>query len=457
MFPLKEIEAAVLQEIEKTAMSQTIFNLWFRDLRVEEMTADCIFFSTDAPFKKNILTEKFGDVLLAAIKAACGYPFSFSVTVRGDSASGEAPVSFSDSATDAPVAPEKKKVDIGEAIESPAIVRDFTFENFVVGDSNRFAYTACEAVALQRSDDSFNPLFIYGPSGLGKTHLLYAITNRMKERNPNIRIVYRKSEDFTNDLIASIQAGSTQKFRDKYRSADVLLIDDVQFIAGKVQTQEEFFHTFGALYDAGKQIILTSDRPPKEIRTLEERLRTRFEWGLLADIQPPSLELRIAILKNKADHLGLRISEKNILYMAENLSNNVRQLEGAIKKISAYSILSGGEISDENVHAIVADLAIGTVSQEEIVKRIFSLVAQKYGVTVEEIKGKRRTAGIVMARHVAVWMIRTNTDYSFNKIGAIFSRDHATAMASWANIEEKILKDKDLENMLNDLSRQVQK
>ena len=302
MFPYQEINAAILQEIENSGMSQTIFNLWFRDLEVSEMTADRIVFSTSAAIKKNILSEKFADTLTKAITAVCGYPLSFTVTVRGESAPAEEP------AADTQDTPEKEeKLDIGQAIEGPAIVRDYTFENFVVGDSNRFAYTACEAVAFQRSDDSFNPLFIYGPSGLGKTHLLYAITNRMKERNPNIRIVYRKSEDFTNDLIASIKDGSTQKFRDKYRSADVLLIDDIQFIAGKEQTQEEFFHTFGALYDAGKQIILTSDRPPKEIRTLEDRLRTRFEWGLLADIQPPSLELRTAILKKKAERSGLRV------------------------------------------------------------------------------------------------------------------------------------------------------
>ena len=226
----------------------------------------------------------------------------------------------------------EKNLNLGSTM--PTVNFEYTFDNFIVGSSNKFAHAACVAVADRPAQD-YNPLFIYGPSGLGKTHLLYAVTNEIKKKNPYANIIYIKGEDFTNQMIESLSKKSMAKFRDKYRTCDVLLVDDIQFIAGKTSTQEEFFHTFNALYEDGKQIILVSDRPPRDIETLEDRIKTRFEWGLIADIQPPDLELRIAIFKNKISQAGLNVSDEIITYLAENLRSNIRQIEGAVKKLVA--------------------------------------------------------------------------------------------------------------------------
>ena len=278
----------------------------------------------------------------------------------------------------------------------------------------------------------------------------------MKENNPNIRIVYKKGEEFTNELIACIHGGSyspmrASAFRDKYRNCDVLLIDDIQFIAGKESTQEEFFHTFSALYEEGKQIILTSDRPPKEIKTLEERLLTRFEWGLIADIQPPSFELRVAIIRKKAEKLHIALTPDMIDYMAERLKNNIRQIEGAIKKLAAYTLLSGEELTDEKLQNVVAEFTTGTASPEEIVQKILTEVSKKYGVSVEDIKSKKRSDSIAMARHISIYLMRHMTDYSFSKISSFFNRDHTTIISSNVNIEGKLKTDSVLESEINEL------
>ncbi len=317
---------------------------------------------------------------------------------------------------------------------------EYTFENFIVGSSNKFAHAACLAVA-DRPAQAYNPLFIYGPSGLGKTHLLYAITNELKKKIGNVRVIYIKGEDFTNQMIDSLSRQAMNEFRDKYRSCDVLLIDDIQFIAGKTSTQEEFFHTFNALHEAGKQIIMTSDRPPREIKTLEDRLKTRFEWGLIADIQPPDLELRTAIIKKKADQVNVSIPDDVLAFLAENLRSNIRQIEGAIKKLGAKSFLTGRHVTMELARSCISELLGGAEPVMVTVDKIFAAVYKKYNIERKDIVSSKRTKDIANARHVTVYIIRSVTDMSLPNIGKIIDRDHSTIMSSIESVEKRMAQD----------------
>lgn len=304
----------------------------------------------------------------------------------------------------------------------------FSFDNFVVGPSNKFAHAAALAVASCPAEN-YNPLFIYGSSGLGKTHLLYAIRNYLAKTQPEITSVYVKGDDFTNELIDAIRCGGTVDFHMKYRRSDLLLVDDIQFIAGKTSTQEEFFHTFNALYEEKKQIVLTSDRPPKEIKTLEDRLKTRFEWGLMADIQPPDFETRIAIIKSKAEELGVKISDQTCSMMANKLQSNIRQLEGAVKRIKARSLLSGESVSDIIASESVHDILDESDSVHALVSKIINDVAQESGVSYSDIVSQRRTAKISKARKIAVKKVRSSTSLSLSEIGKFFGgRDHSTIL-----------------------------
>lgn len=342
----------------------------------------------------------------------------------------------------------------------------YSFSNFIVGDSNKFAHAACLAVANSFSENEkkqengyfqkqYNPLFIHGPSGLGKTHLLYSVMNHINKINPNAKIVYVKGEDFTNQLIDSISHNTNEQFRNKYRKADVLLIDDIQFIAGKVSTQEEFFHTFNALYEKNKQIILTSDCPPRDIKTLEDRLKTRFEWGLIADIQPPGFELRIAIMKSKAEALGIELPADVLEFLAENLKNNVRQLEGAVKKLGARSFLTGAKITVDLAVSCVADLLTGSEPVSVTVDRIFEKVSKKYGISIEDIKSRKRTKGIASARHITIYIIRKMTDLSLPAIGRLLGRDHTTIMSSIETIENEMMQNTLFEIEINELMKEI--
>ena len=314
---------------------------------------------------------------------------------------------------------------------------EYTFENFIVGSSNKFAHAACLAVA-DRPAQAYNPLFIYGPSGLGKTHLLYAITNELKKKIDNVRVIYIKGEDFTNQMIDSLSRQAMNEFRDKYRSCDVLLIDDIQFIAGKTSTQEEFFHTFNALHEAGKQIIMTSDRPPREIKTLEDRLKTRFEWGLIADIQPPDLELRTAIIKKKADQVNVSIPDEVLTFLAENLRSNIRQIEGAIKKLGAKSFLTGRHVTMELARSCISELLGGAEPVTVTVDKIFAFIQKKYNIKREDIVSSKRTKEIANARHITVYTIRSVTEMSLPNIGKIIDRDHSTVLSSIESVEKRM-------------------
>ena len=332
---------------------------------------------------------------------------------------------------------------------------DFTFENFIKGPSNQFAYAAAQAVASNPSG-AYNPLFIYGQSGLGKTHLLTAIATEIKKNHPEFNIVYVDCETFTNELITAIQAGRTDEFRQTYRPADVLLVDDIQFIAGKESTQEEFFHTFNTLHGAGKQIVLASDRPAKEIKSLEERLRTRFEWGLTADIQPPDFETRVAIIRRKAELLNLHMPDDVAEFIANHLKSNIRQLEGAVKKLNAYYLLEGIQPAIGVAQNAIKDILNETQPVPVTIEKIISEVARTYNVSPAEIRGMRRTANISSARQTAIYVVREITGMSMEDIGREFSgRDHSTIVYSLKAMEQNLENDRRLKETVEDIIKNV--
>lgn len=327
----------------------------------------------------------------------------------------------------------------------------YTFDTFVVGSGNRLAHAACQAVA-DKPARAYNPLFVYGGVGLGKTHLLHAIGNACYIRGLNV--LYVSSEEFTNDLIAAIRTHTTQAFREKYRSADVLLIDDIQFIAGKESTQEEFFHTFNTLHGQDKQIIVSSDRPPKSLVTLEERLRSRFEWGLTADIQAPDLETRLAILRSKAERTGRQISDEILESIARRVQSNIRELEGALNRILAYADLSGSSLTPNLVEVALADLipSRGDIEPTHVV----DLVARKFGLTTEKLLSRDRTKEVALPRQIAMYLLREEAKISFPQIGEVLGgRDHSTVMSAYEKIKEQIHADRRLEQDIVSIKQQL--
>lgn len=334
---------------------------------------------------------------------------------------------------------------------------EYTFDTFIVGSSNKFAHAACLAVATNPSR-AYNPLFLYGNSGLGKTHLLYAIGNEIKKNDPSKVICYIKGDDFTNELIESLRMAKMADFRLKYRHADILLVDDVQFIGGKESTQEEFFHTFNALHDAHKQIVLTSDRPPKEIKTLDDRLRSRFEQDLIADIQPPDMETRIAIIKRKAELLDLELSNDVCEYIASKIKANIRQLEGTVKKLKAKSYLNNKEkITISSVQEVIADILNNDVPPEVTVERIIDEVARTYGVSADEIRSnKNRSANISNARKVAIYCTRELTTLSMVAIGEEFgNRHYTTIIYTIKTVQDKMNSDRKVKELVEDIIKNI--
>lgn len=331
---------------------------------------------------------------------------------------------------------------------------EFTFENFIKGPSNQFAFAAAQAVAANPSG-AYNPLFIYGPSGLGKTHLLNAIKIEIQKNHPDFNIVYVDCEKFTNETITAIKTATMEQFRQRYRKADVLLIDDIQFLAGKESTQEEFFHTFNTLHNDGRQIVIASDRPAKEIKSLEERLRTRFEWGLTADIQPPDFETRVAIVKRKAELLNLDLPNDVAEYIANHLKQNIRQLEGAVKKLNAYYMLEGIEPCIGVTTTAIKDTLNDSQPIPVTIEKILNEVARTYNVMPADIRGKKRNANVSAARQMTMYIIREVTGMSMEAIGQEFQRDHSTVVYSIKTMEENINRDQHLKEMCSDIMKNV--
>ena len=347
---------------------------------------------------------------------------------------------------------KNKAVVSPDVIQSANLNPKYTFDTFVVGDSNKLAYAAARAVA-DAPAEHYNPLFIYGDSGLGKTHLIYAIAHEIRTKTPNAKIVYIKGDDFTNELVEAIRTGKNVEFRSKYRDADLLLMDDVQFIAGRKQTQEEFFHTFNTLYESKRQIVLTSDRSPKEMQLLDDRLQTRFEWGLLVDVQPPDFETRLAIVKNKAAQWGSVIDDDIAKYIAENVSSNVRQLEGAMNKILAYRDLIGKEMDEESANRAVRDMLRKSNEYIPTAASIIDEVSRFFGIDEAVVKGPSRSREAVTARQAAMYLVRRMTNLSTPDIGREFGgRDHTTVLHALEQVETKLQNDPGFAQTIKDIT-----
>ncbi len=337
----------------------------------------------------------------------------------------------------------------------PRFNPQFTFDSFVVGPSNRFAYNAALAVT-DKPASAYNPLFIYGPSGLGKTHLLYAIANRIQQNYPDFNIVYISSEQFTNELIIALREHRNVEFRKKYRNADLLLMDDIQFIGGKASTEEEFFHTFNELFEGRKQIVVTSDRPPNEISLLADRLRTRFEGGLICDIIPPDYETRMAIIQNKANSLGMDLPDEICNYIAENITNNVRSLEGTVNIIKAYHELNGMPLDLPNVSRAIKDMYMDSGHNLPTPALIIGEVSRYYSVEENLLRGRLKSNNVVMPRQIAMYLIRELTHQSYKNIGNEFGRDHTTVISSLQKVEALIAKnDKETMDNLRDITANI--
>ena len=420
MNSVADVWANVLQQLKKD-LSETTIATWFDELSAVDIRENTFLLYCPNDFKKRYIESLF----LKNIKAALQDIFSieFEVEILDEKGlaefQGNAPKHQSERFTSA----------------------EFTFDTFVVGPSNKLAYAASQAVA-EHPAQNYNPLLIYGDSGLGKTHLLYAIANVIRRNDQNAKIVYIKGDDFINEFIELIRAGRGSEFRAKYREADLLLVDDVQFVAGKEQVQNEFFHTFNNLYESGKQIVLTSDRPPSEMTLLDDRLRTRFEWGLLADVTPPDLETRLAIVKNKAAALGMDLPDKIASYIAENVTSTVRQLEGTVNKILAYKDLLGSEADEETVTRAMQDIIKSSREYIPTPDNILDYISKYYGVDKEVICGQQRVKDAVAARQIAMYLIRSITKLSVVDIGKVFdNRDHSTVLYSLKQVEKQMKTD----------------
>lgn len=456
-----EIWSFALKEIQRVCeLPDTMMHLWFNDMKLTLVTEDSVVLTTETDFRRDVVTNRYTKQLTEVMSGILGYPVTVSVVSGQKERNLEKKMTAAARLESADVDPAKDfYVRVGEQrtqnkASVPSAFREYTFENFVIGSSNRFAHAAALAVA-DAPVNSYNPLFIYGPSGVGKTHLLYAITNRITKNYPDYRVIYVSGEEFTNQLIDAIHRNITPEFREKYRKADVLLIDDIHFIAGKDSTQEEFFHTFNELYKNNKQIILTSDRPPKDIKTLENRLRTRFDSGLTADIQLPDLELRAAIIKMKAEAVGVDIPDDVVNYIAENINDSVRNLEGAVNKIGALNKLSGQNISLDLAVRCISDKMVGSEPVNVTIDKILHTVSSHYNITVEDMKSRKRISSIASARHVAVYIIKKMTDRSLPAIGREFNRDHTTIINSIDTVEKRLTSDPAFDAELKELMRAV--
>jgi len=421
-------------EILSKDLTQTAMTTWFDECSAVELSDSRLFIHTPTVYKKEVLEERF----LGTIRSALNEIFSstdFDVVILDD---------------------EGLKA-MTEATDIPNYlgIDEYTFEHFVVGNSNKFAHAAALAVSDIAQKHGYNPLFIYGESGLGKTHLLYAIRHAVETKYPHFKVIYVKGSEFTNELIEAIQHGKNVEFREKYRGVDFLLMDDVQFIAGRPSTQEEYFNTYNTLFELGKQIVFTSDRPPKDIHSLEDRLRTRFESGLIADIQPPDEELRLAIIRNKAAQLGVVLPDDVTNYIAENLDSNVRQLEGAVKMIIAYRDLMDDDITVETVKARLKDMFKGERDLIPTTDTIIDEIAKFFMQTPEEIKGQSRVSDTALARQIAMYLIRKLTNLSLKDIGGVFGRDHSTVISSIRKVEKKINDDNNFSNRIRDITSNI--
>ncbi|HEY4236055.1 MAG TPA: chromosomal replication initiator protein DnaA [Gaiellaceae bacterium] len=434
----------------KEALSDGTYSKWFGDVRGLEVDDDTLVLVVPSEFARDWIESNFLGLIGAAVRDILGGERVLELQVRESGA---------DSATEDRAGSDGVVSVVQRAPgrpESGGFNMKYTFDSFVIGSSNRFAHAAALAVA-EAPAQAYNPLFIYGSTGLGKTHLLQAIAQYVAEHSSALSVRYVTSEAFVNDFINSLRDKRIEGFKNRYRTYDVLLIDDVQFFEGKERFQEEFFHTFNSLYEAGSQIVLSSDRPPRDIATLEERLRSRFEWGLITDIQPPDLETRIAILRKKVKVDGIHVHDEQVLtFTASRVSSNIRELEGALTRVVAFSSLTGRPMTVELAQDVLRDVFPQGEAAEVSIKRIQDLVAERFSLSLEELCGEKRSQNIVYPRQVAMYLSRELTDSSLPKIGKEFGgRDHTTVIHATSKISRLIREDRSVYNLVQELTARV--
>ena len=429
-----EIWKKVLSLMEGDLTSTTL-STWFDDAEALSLEADRLVLYTPTGFKRDIIVSRYVPHIQKALRELFSADFEITVLAEGEREGQD----------------EKRGDGFLPGTE------DYTFDKFIVGSSNKFAYAAAQAVAeAPGKPKGYNPLFLYGESGLGKTHLLYAIAHAIHTQFPDYRIVYIKGDAFTNELVTAIREGRNQEFREKYRSADVFLMDDVQFIAGRESSQEEMFHTFNALYEDGRQIVFTADRPPKEMLRLDDRLKTRFEWGLPVDIQPPDYETRVAIIKNKAIHRGMHLPDPVLRYIADNITSNVRQIEGTVNKILAFQELMGEQVDVDTVTRAVQDMFKNKTDFLPSTDVIIEEVGKWYNLSPQDIRGQTRTKDVALARQVAMYEIRRMTNLPLKEIGQAFEgRDHTTVMHSIKQVETMIKTSPEMAEIIKDINANI--
>jgi chromosomal replication initiator protein len=424
----------------KGALNDTTYGTWFGDVSSRELTDEAFVISVPNDFTRDWIEGHFLDLIGAAVRDAAGSERRIQLAVEQE-------VEPSGPSTQEPPVPTRPAFDMSQK---------YTFDSFVIGSSNRFAHAAALAVA-EAPAQAYNPLFIYGGTGLGKTHLLQAIGQYVGEHSKKLSVRYITSETFMNDFINSLRDKRIEGFKQRYRTYDLLLIDDIQFLEHKERIQEEFFHTFNSLYEAGRQIVISSDRPPREISTLEERLRSRFEWGLITDIQPPDLETRIAILRKKVKTDGIHVPDPQVLtFIAGRVSTNIRELEGALTRVVAFSSLTARPMTVELAQDVLKDVFPQGEAPEVSIERIQTAVTERFGLSMEELCGDRRSQNIVYPRQVAMYLSRELTDASLPKIGREFGgRDHTTVIHATSKIARMIREDRSVYNLVQELTARI--
>lgn len=426
-------------------IGEVALKLWIKTLKPVSLEGNKATFLIDSDFQRGVVVSNYMQLLKNAFRDTLGFEVDIEIMIPEENKISD-PVDLDTL--------DVKHQELEKSFEYAKY--DYTFDTFIIGGSNEFACAACKAVAEGNGGSVYNPLFIYGPSGLGKTHLILATAKELIKKNPGFNIIYVTGESFSSEIISAIQTNSTGKFHDKYRNADVLMVDDIQFIAGKNSTQEEFFHTFNALYQDGKQVVLTSDRPPKDIKTLEDRIRNRFEMGLIADISTPDFETRMAIIKRKAELLDLKLPDDVAQFIANKLKTNIRQLEGAVKKLKALKHYAGSQPSISMAQSVIRDILNDDQPLPITVEKIIAEVANVYGVTPEDIRSTKRSSQISNARKVAIYVVREITQMPLAGIGLEFGgRDHSTIVYAVNNISAAIKKDSHLKELVEDIIKNI--
>ncbi len=433
-------------DILETQLTKPSFETWLKSTELITLNGNIVTISVANEFAKDWLESRYANLIRSTLKNILNQDVQIKFIIP------ELVDSFTNPKSEMSFITEKNVEDINPTQLNPK----YTFDTFVIGNSNRFAHAASLAVA-EAPAKAYNPLFIYGGVGLGKTHLMHAIGHYVLEQKPYSRVLYVSSEKFTNELINSIRDDKTVDFRNRYRNIDILLVDDIQFLAGKERTQEEFFHTFNALYEANKQLIISSDRPPKEIPTLEDRLRSRFEWGLITDIQAPDLETRIAILRKKAKLENLEVPNEVMVYIADKIQSNIRELEGALIRVVAYSSLTSNEITIDLAAEALKEILPTNRPRQITINLIQQIVADYFNMPLSDFKAKKRTRDVAYPRQIAMYLSRELTDCSLPKIGEEFGgRDHTTVIHAHEKISKHIKKEPNLEATLNEIINRLQ-